>query len=98
MWTGKAGPGLIRAYGDPVEVWVADGRPSRFVWHGRLYSIRNILDTWVASRDWVREPESEDVTEREFWRVEASPDREIGVYELRHDLATDSWMLSRGWN
>jgi hypothetical protein len=91
---------VSRVYGDPVQVWVVDGRPSRFVWHGRLYTVRRVLEHWVTTRDWWRDrnPEAEEPTAREFWQVEATPDREIGVYELRHDEATGEWMLSRAWD
>src|SRR5881227_2533027 len=70
---------VSRAYGDPVEVWLTDGRPSRFVWHGRLYTVHRILDHWVTSRDWWRDrnPEAEEATAREFWQVEASPDKQL---------------------
>ena len=52
---GRQGLLLSRAYGDPVEVWVVDGRPSRFVWRGRLYTVRQVLEHWVATRDWCAE-------------------------------------------
>ncbi|MCW2886063.1 MAG: hypothetical protein QOE54_3510 [Streptosporangiaceae bacterium] len=93
---------MSRVFGDPVDVFTTDdGRPIRFVWRDRLYTVRRVLEHWVTTRDWWREqhPEAaEEPSEREFWRVEASPDKEIGVYELRHDAATDSWMLSRVWD
>jgi Family of unknown function (DUF6504) len=91
---------MTRVFGDPVEVWVTDGRPVRFVWRGRLYSVRRVLEHWVTTRDWWREqrPETEITGEREFWRVEATPEREIGVYELRHDTAAGTWLLSRVWD
>jgi hypothetical protein len=91
---------VSRAYGDPVDVWLVDGRPSRFVWHGRLYTVLRVLDHWVTTRDWWRDrnPDAEEATAREFWQVEASPDKEIGVYELRHDEASGGWMLSRAWD
>lgn len=90
---------MSRAYGEPVEVWLTDGRPARFVWRGRLYTVRRVLEHWVATRDWWRErhPEAGAAGGREFWRVEATPEREIGVYELRHDVETGTWMLSRAW-
>ncbi|MCO6010282.1 DUF6504 family protein [Actinoallomurus purpureus] len=91
---------MSRVYGDPVEVWLTDGRPSRFVWRGRLYTVLRVLDRWVTTRDWwhERHPEAPEGSEREFWRVEATPDRAVGVYELRHDQATGTWMLSRAWS
>jgi Family of unknown function (DUF6504) len=29
---------------EPAEVWLADGRPARFGWRGRLYTVLAILD------------------------------------------------------
>jgi Family of unknown function (DUF6504) len=90
-----------RVYGDPVEVFTADdGRPIRFVWRDRLYTVRRVLEHWVATRDWWREenPEAEEAGAREFWRVEATPEREVGVYELRYDTLTQAWMLARVWD
>ncbi|MEO5875624.1 MAG: DUF6504 family protein [Streptosporangiaceae bacterium] len=92
---------MSRVYGDPVEVWTdRDGRPARFVWRERLHVVRRVLEHWVASRDWWRDHNSESAAPvaREFWRVEATPDREIGVYELRHDPGSGAWMLSRAWD
>ena len=90
---------MSRAYGDPVEVFMVAGRPSRFVWHGRLYTVLRVLEHWVTTRDWWRDrnPGAEEATARDFWRVEATPEKEVGVYELRHDQATGEWMLSRAW-
>lgn len=95
----RTGVPVSRVYGDPVEVWVADGRPSRFVWRGRLYTVRRVLESWVTTRDWLRDrhPEGEEPAAHVFWLVEATPDREIGVYELRYDEAGGDWMLSRAW-
>ncbi|WP_067477835.1 DUF6504 family protein [Actinomadura hibisca] len=95
---------MTRVFGDPVQVWSAQGRPVRFAWRGRLYTVRRVLEHWVATRDWWREqlPDEQDlpdaVGEREYWRVEATPEREIGVYELRYDAATGAWTLSRVWD
>ena len=84
-------------YGEPVEVQVrVDGRPVRFVWRSRLYSVRAILEHWVINREWWRDPRAEPgQPELEFWRVEAPPGQGImaGVYELRRDAATDAWTL-----
>ena len=91
---------MSRVHGDPVEVWMTDGRPSRFVWHGRLYTVLRVLEHWVTTRDWWREqhPEAGEGGGREFWRVEATPEKEIGVYELRRDAETGAWMLTRAWD
>lgn len=91
---------MSRVFGDPVEVWVAGDAPVRFVWRDRLYTVRRVLERWVTTADlWSERPEETGgAAEREFWRVEATPEREIGVYELRHDLTDGGWMLSRVWD
>ena len=44
---------MNRAYGEPVNVQARDdGRPARFVWRGRLYTVRAILEHWVVNREW----------------------------------------------
>jgi hypothetical protein len=30
--------------GEPVEVWLRDGRPARFVWRGRMYTVIFVVD------------------------------------------------------
>jgi len=48
---------MSRVYGEPVEVRARpDGRPLRFVWRSRLYTVRAILEHWVINREWWREP------------------------------------------
>ena len=88
---------MSRVYGEPVNVQARDdGRPARFVWRGRLYTIRAILEHWVINREWWLDPGAEaGQPELEFWRVEASPGQGMtaGVYELRRDAATDAWTL-----
>ena len=102
---------MSRVYGEPVNVRAReDGRPTRFVWRGRLYTVRAILEHWVINREWWRAPgsageRSEGAVrgewarpELEFWRVEASsgPGMTAGVYELRREAATDAWTLRQG--
>ena len=88
-----------RVYGEPAEVQTReDSRPTRFVWRGRLYAVRSILEHWVVNREWWREPDPGYAQpELEFWRVEASPGRDSppGVYELRRDVEANSWKLRR---
>ncbi len=99
-----------RVYGEPVNVQTrADGRPARFVWRGRLYAVRSVMEHWVINREWWRETEPAAQTaqaeqtaqtaepELRFWRVEASAGQGLpsGVYELRLDVATDTWTLRR---
>jgi len=100
---GSAGGRVNRLYGDPIDVWThEDGRPARFVWRGRLYTVLAILDHSVVSREWWRErsPDPSVPADREFWRVQASPGRDAprGIYELRHDVAVSDWLLSRAWD
>jgi hypothetical protein len=91
---------MNRVYGEPVNVQARDdGRPARFVWRGRLYTVRAILEHWVINREWWQDPEAgPGQPELEFWRVEASlgPGLAAGVYELRRQVATGQWTLRRG--
>ena len=61
-----------------------------------------VLEHWVVSREWWKQqnPDPDAPAERDFWRVEASPGRNIpaATYELRHDTATGTWMLARVWD
>ena len=68
---------MSRTYAEPVDVGVQDGRPARFVWRGRLYTVLGVLDHWVISREWWKQqnPDLDTPAEREFWRIEASPGR-----------------------
>ena len=91
------------AYGEPVNVQARDdGRPVRFVWRGRLYTVRAISEHWVINREWWADPgprtppgSEPGQPELEFWRVEASPGPGLtaGVYELRREIATRTWTL-----
>jgi hypothetical protein len=95
--------GMSRTYGEPVQVKARpDGRPMRFVWRSRLYTVRAIWEHWVINREWWREPaDSGDAgtepgePELVFWRVEAAPGQGMtpGVYELRQDVATTAWTI-----
>ena len=53
---GSAGLRMSRVYREPAEVQAReDGRPARFVWRGRLYTVRSILEHWAVNREWWRE-------------------------------------------
>jgi hypothetical protein len=94
--------GVSRMYGEPAVVWVRDGQPARFVWRGRLYTVREVLDHWVVSSAWwlQRVPDPPALAGRECWRVEAAtgPGIPAATYELRHDPATGGWLLARVWD
>ena len=88
-----------RVYGEPVDVQTReDGRPLRFAWRGKRYTVTAVQEHWMVNRDWWREPAPVPARpELQFWRVEASPGQgqPTGVYELRRDVAADTWSLRR---
>jgi len=88
---------MARVYGEPVEVQTReDGRPTRFGWRGRLYAVREVQEHWVVNRAWWRDSDPAPARpEVQFWRVAASTGtgQPVGVYELRRDVAADSWTL-----
>ncbi len=85
--------------------------PQAFIWHGRLYVVREVLGHWRERRAWWREALDPalgqqtgiDVASREqhVWRVEASPGRAhgTGVFDLVHDdvphVGQTDWRLVR---
>ncbi|SDO85519.1 hypothetical protein SAMN04489867_0762 [Pedococcus dokdonensis] len=79
-------------------------RPDAFVWRGRLYVVRAVLDHWQERRPWWRDARERDggsdvltdARERQVWRVEASAGRlcGVGVYDLCADHG-DQWRLLR---
>ena len=78
--------------------------PDAFVWRGRLYVVRAVLDRWQERRPWWRDARERDggsdvltdARERQVWRVEASAGRlcGVGVYDLGADHG-DQWRLLR---
>jgi hypothetical protein len=78
---------------EPVEVWLRDGRPARFVWRGRMHTILFVRDMRTSHEDSA----AGNGVSQEIWLVEATPQRSVpaSVYELCHDLQTDRWTLSR---
>ena len=97
---------MARVYGEPVDVQTSeDGRPARFVWRRRVYTVLGIQEYWVVNRDWWRETDPVPAQpELQFWRVEAVTGRPRagraaltsppgGSYELRRDAADGVWTL-----
>ena len=101
---------MVRRYEEPIEVREStDGggtavatHPDAFVWRGRLYVVRTVLDSWRERRPWWRDAREgadvlTDARERRVWRVEASAGRAAGtgVYDLGDDPAGPGWRLLR---
>jgi hypothetical protein len=92
--------------GEPVEVWLRDGRPARFVWRGRMYTVMFVLERPSAPTAEPAAVPARTPTDlagpaaggRECWRVEATPQRTVPptTYELCRDPASDRWSLTRG--
>ena len=80
--------------GEPVEVWQRHGRPARFVWRGRIYTVLFIRDKRT-----VPDPaeESGNAGSRECWLVEATPERAVpaSMFVLCHEATANRWTLSR---
>jgi Domain of unknown function (DUF6504) len=86
-------------HAEPVHVQARDdGRPLRFVWRDRLYTIRAVLEHWVGGSERSQDPKGKPGQPDEFWRVEAAPGpgMKTGVYELRRQAATGAWTLRLG--
>lgn len=43
---------MARRHIDPVEVLRSGGEPARFLWHDRLYVVREVLDHWMENEEW----------------------------------------------
>ena len=91
--------------GEPAGVWLRDGRPARFVWRGRMYTVMFVLERQVSPGAAPAEPADPGAAPAEpaaggseCWRVEATPERTVPPtrFELCHDLTADSWSLTRG--
>lgn len=70
---------------EPAGVWLADGRPARFIWRGRLYTVLAV----------VERPDSGATAPS--WRVLASPGKNVPAagFRLWADPATGDWLLAR---
>ncbi|GCD96234.1 MULTISPECIES: DUF6504 family protein [Embleya] len=92
---------MTRLHTDPVEVLRSGGDPARFLWHDRLYVVREVLGHWVETGEWWQHARSRAAVvttgEREVWRVEAGAGRSapLGVYDLSLDAGAGTWTLAR---
>jgi hypothetical protein len=82
---------------EPVEVWLRDSTPARFVWRGRRYTVMFVLGRQLIPAAQSADPTAGAGAGRECWLVEATPERTLppATYELCHDLGADHWSLSR---
>ncbi len=76
------------ARSEPVEVWLVNGRPARFVWRERLYTVLSVLDSPAELG-----PEQE----WRCWRVRASAGRNMpgNFYRLCRSTSSGRWQLTR---
>jgi hypothetical protein len=85
--------------GEPVQVWLRHGRPARFVWRERMYTVLFVLDRRLTQAAPADQASTADppAAVHECFRVEATPERTLPptTYELCHDLTADRWSLSR---
>jgi hypothetical protein len=87
-------------YGEPITTAASAGRPARFGWRDENYIIQAVLDNWVVSSEWWQRSTGPGVQpELEFWRVRAAPASQVpAVYDLRHHVASGTWLLVRIWD
>lgn len=79
---------MARCYDEPVEVDAREEAMRAFLWRGRLYAVRDVVDRWTERRSWWQDPVGVPRTgERTVWRVEASAGRSAGtgIYDLGVD-------------
>ena len=85
-------------------MWLIDGRPARFVWRERLYTVLSILErpsAQPAEHTQAGHEEERDqanaVAAWRCWKVAASVGRNVpaNIYRLCQDAATSRWLLTR---
>jgi hypothetical protein len=76
---------------DPAEVWLVEGRPARFAWRGRQFTVLAIIE-----RPASESADGADAGARQCWRVMAAPARDVrpAAYLLCVDPATGRWQVS----
>jgi hypothetical protein len=85
---------------EPVEVWLIDGRPARFVWRERLYTVLSILERPAPDQEAGHgDPSGHDEAQVNWrcWKVTASAGRNVpaDIYRLCNDPVTGRWSLTR---
>jgi len=86
---------LVKIDDGPIEMWANQEQPVRFVWHGRLYTVREVTDRWDSRRQVATIAEYERIGGRqEYWHVTAAPDDTTDHFYLRHDVGADRWFVA----
>ncbi len=92
---------------EPAQVQLNDGRPGRFVWRERLYTVLAVIErpgeaaaaAAAGAATSGRDPDEHDHRPSDWrcWRVTASPGKNVPAvgFRLCHDPAADRWLLSR---
>ncbi len=99
---------MSAARAEPVQVQVQDGRPTRFVWRERLYTVLAIIErpgeaaAAAAVSEWAQDQDEHDHEQagrRDWrcWRVSAAPGKNVPAagFRLCNDAAADRWVLTR---
>ena len=81
---------MARRYQEPVTVTLtADGTPASFTWRGKLYTVKEVLETWhLQDRWWDRQRRGN----RYYYRLEV---QQHMIFELFIDVAQrpPAWVL-----
>jgi len=84
---------------EPAQIQLNDGRPARFVWRGRLYTVLSIIrrPSEAVAGDEHEHDSLPEAVRWQCWRVTASPGKNVPAvaFRLCHDPAADRWLLSR---
>jgi hypothetical protein len=87
---------MTSIHGEPVEVWLRNERPARFVWRGRMYTVLYVRDKRTLPAQQGSGSNGSGAL-MECWLVDATPVRGIPAtaYELCFDAGQERWSLSR---
>ncbi len=89
---------MAHQYGQPIEVTSLASEPQSFMWHGREYTIVEILAAWHLRDRWWNPPRAgippnlESASDRHYYRVQCADGLLCDVY---YDAARAEWVLDR---
>jgi hypothetical protein len=81
---------MSKKYNEPIRVWGMTSKPEAFLWKGRLYRVKGVLQLWHVNKGWWQRPES-----RAYAIVSADCNGGEGVYELYFENLNKKWFLAR---